>query len=58
MLATAPSEKARALVAELRAQRAPYMKLVVVKQKDALEPLFLRYLTEDKVRGGVGARCA
>ncbi|XP_012928342.1 protein transport protein Sec24C isoform X6 [Heterocephalus glaber] len=46
------SKKVRGLIDSLRAQRARYMKLIVVKQEDKLEMLFKNFLVEDKSLSG------
>uniref|UniRef100_A0A8C4R113 SEC24 homolog C, COPII coat complex component n=1 Tax=Eptatretus burgeri TaxID=7764 RepID=A0A8C4R113_EPTBU len=46
------SKKVRNVIEKVRAQRPRYMKLMVVKQKEKLEPLFKHFLVEDKSRNG------
>uniref|UniRef100_UPI00358F8CCA protein transport protein Sec24C isoform X2 n=1 Tax=Myxine glutinosa TaxID=7769 RepID=UPI00358F8CCA len=46
------SKKVRNVIEKVRAQRPRYMKLMVVKQKEKLEPLFKHFLVEDKSLNG------
>ncbi|XP_041116886.1 protein transport protein Sec24C-like isoform X2 [Polyodon spathula] len=46
------SRRLRAIIENFRAQRPRYMKLMVVKQDDKLEPIFKHFLVEDKSTSG------
>jgi protein transport protein SEC24 len=42
------SVRIRSIVKSLRAKRRRHMKLVIIRQRDKLEPVFLHYLMEDR----------
>jgi len=51
-LDTPLSERVRDIVSGIREERGRHMKLVIVRQRDKLEPVFQQYLMEDRSANG------
>lgn len=49
------SKKLKNVIAKIRAERQKHLKLIIVRQRDKLEPVFQQYLVEDRGANGTAS---